>query len=215
MAFVSSSRLADYWVSKGFWYWIFHLGALSFIPLGLLDSSVFPVPGSMDVLMVVLSARQRTQWPLYALVATIGSVAGALITFRLARKGGHEALSKRVKPKTLEKVKQRFERWGFGAIAIPAMLPPPIPLVPFVMAAGAAQYPVKKFVLSLSLGRAVRYGLLGFLAARYGRHILSFFRRFSGAGHVAIAGLFIASAASILFLILWKRHHAAVATHSN
>ena len=215
MALVSSSRLAAYWVSKGFWYWIFHLGALGFIPLGLLDSSIIPVPGSMDVLMIVLSARERTQWPYYALMATIGSVAGALVTYRLARKGGQEALSKRVKPKTMKKVQQKFERWGFGAIAIPAMLPPPVPMVPFVMAAGAAQYPVKKFLLSLSVGRAARYALLGFLAARYGRHILASFRHFPDASPMAIAGVLLLSALGILFLVLWRRRQGAVASHPN
>jgi membrane protein YqaA with SNARE-associated domain len=214
MAFVSGSRLAAYWVSKGFWYWIFHLGALGFIPLGLLDSSVVPIPGSMDVLTVVLSARQRNLWWYYAAMATVGSVVGALVTYRLARKGGQEALSKRVKPRTLNKVKQKFERWGFGAIAIPAMLPPPVPMVPFVMAAGAAQYPARKFVLALSLGRGIRYTLLAFLAARYGRHILSFFKRSANAVQIAIAALLILSAVGILFVILWKRHQA-VATHTD
>jgi hypothetical protein len=65
MAFFSGSGLAAYWVSKDFRHWIFHLGALGFIPLGLLDSSVFPVPGSMDVLTIVLAARERNLWPLW------------------------------------------------------------------------------------------------------------------------------------------------------
>jgi enoyl-[acyl-carrier-protein] reductase (NADH) len=45
--------------------WIFHLGGLGFIPLGLLDGSVIPLPGSMDVLTIVLSARQRELWSYY------------------------------------------------------------------------------------------------------------------------------------------------------
>jgi hypothetical protein len=32
--------------------WIFHLGGLGFIPLALLDSSVIPLPGSMDMLTI-------------------------------------------------------------------------------------------------------------------------------------------------------------------
>jgi hypothetical protein len=43
--------------------WIFHLGGLGFIPLGLLDGSVIPLPGSMDVLTIILSARQRFTMP--------------------------------------------------------------------------------------------------------------------------------------------------------
>ena len=113
---------------QGLPHWIFHLDALGFIPLGLLDSSVVPVPGSTDLLTVVLAARERELWPYYALLATIGSAVGALVTYPLARKGGEEALAKRVKPKTMKKVQTLFERWGLGAIAFPAVLPFPVPM---------------------------------------------------------------------------------------
>jgi membrane protein YqaA with SNARE-associated domain len=112
----------------------------------------------------VLAARERELWPYYALLATIGSAVGALVTYPLARKGGEEALAKRVKPKTMKKVQTLFERWGLGAIAIPAVLPPPVPMCSVRDgAAGAMQYPVKKFLFALSLGRAVRYTLLAFM----------------------------------------------------
>ena len=215
MLFTSNDRMAAYLAAKGLRHWIFHLGALGFIPLGLLDSSVVPVPGSMDVLTIVLAARERKLWLYYALMATIGSVVGALLTYRLARRGGQEALAKRVKPQTLKKVQQLFERWGLGAIAIPAMLPPPVPMVPFVMAAGAAQYPLKKFLFALSLGRAIRYTILAFLAARYGRHILSFFQRFAHESQIAMVGMLIIGVAGVLFVILWRRRHRTIRTPTN
>jgi membrane protein DedA with SNARE-associated domain len=77
-----------------------------------------------------------------------------------------------------------FERWGFAAIAIPALLPPPMPLVPFVLAAGAMQYSVKKFLLAMTLGRIVRYMILAYLAARYGRKMLPFLLQH---GHPVVA----------------------------
>ena len=46
-------------------------------------------------------------------------------------------------------------------------------MVPFVLAAGAMEYPVKKFLVAMALGRSVRYTILAFLAARYGRHVFS------------------------------------------
>jgi len=154
--------------------WIFHLGALGFIPLGLLDSSVIPLPGSMDVLTIVLAARDAKLWPYYALMATIGSMLGAFLTYRLGRKGGEKALEKRLSEKKRKRVFKIFERWGFAAIAIPALLPPPIPLVPFLLVAGAMQYSVKKFVAALALGRMVRYSILAYLASKYGRKMLPF-----------------------------------------
>ena len=159
----------------------------------------------MDVLTVVLSARQATLWPYYAVMATTGSVIGAYVTYRLARKGGQQTLTKRVKPATLQKVQNLFERWGLGAIAIPAMLPPPVPMVPFVMAAGAMEYPVKKFLFALTLGRAVRYTILAFLAARYGRHVFSSLAKNEHPIPLIVTVLVLAAAIGLL-LLLRARH---------
>src|ERR1700730_3795036 len=110
--------------------WIYRLGGLGFIPLGLLDNSVIPLPGSMDVLTIFLSARNEQLWLYYALMATAGWVIGGVGTYRLARKGGKETLARRFPPRKLDKVYKIFERWGLGAITIPAPLQPPVPLVP-------------------------------------------------------------------------------------
>jgi membrane protein YqaA with SNARE-associated domain len=187
-------------LARTFRHWIYHLGGLGFIPLGLLDSSVIPLPGSMDILTIFLSARHKDLWFYYAVMATVGSVLGGYVTYRLARKGGKETLARRFPPKKLEKVYKTFERWGLGAITVPALLPPPMPMVPFLLAAGAMQYPVRKFLFALTLGRCARYALLAFLAARYGRHILTFI---SQDGHPALLvaiGL-IATVVAVVFVV--------------
>jgi membrane protein YqaA with SNARE-associated domain len=166
--------------------WLVHLGALGFLPLGLIDSSIIPLPGSMDVLTIILAARSPELWFYYAVAATLGSVLGAFVTYRLARKGGEKSLEKRLSAKSMKRVVKLFERWGFAAIAIPALLPPPMPLVPFVLAAGAMQYSVKKFLVAMTLGRIVRYSILAYLAARYGRKMLPFLLQH---GHPAIAAV--------------------------
>jgi membrane protein YqaA with SNARE-associated domain len=190
-------------------HWIYHLGGVGFIPLGLLDASIIPVPGSMDVLTIVLAARDSELWFYYALMATAGSVIGGFVTYRLARKGGKEMLARRFSARTLKKVYALFERWGFSSITVPALLPPPVPMVPFVLAAGAMQYSVRKFLAALTLGRAVRYTLLAFLAARYGRSMLRFISENGNPVVLTIIGL-IAAAAAILFVVfLGKRQRRA------
>jgi membrane protein YqaA with SNARE-associated domain len=181
-------------------HWIFHLGAFGLIPLGVLDASVVPLPGSMDVLTIVLAAKQPDWWIYYALMATAGSVLGNYLTYRLARKGGKETLERRLSRKSMDKVTQTFERWGFGAIAIPALLPPPMPMIPFVLAAGAAKYSLKKFLFALTLGRIVRYSVLALLAAHYGHQIISFMRNH---GHpVFLIVLGVVAIAIVVFLVL-------------
>src|ERR1700734_645329 len=138
-------------------HWFITLGGPGLILLGLLDSSIVPIPGSMDAMTIVLAAHQRTWWPYYAVMATIGSVVGAYITYRLARKQGDKALHARLSQRNAKLVTEPFEKWGFGAIALPALLPPPMPMVPFVIAAGALQYSPKKFLVAMALGRLARY----------------------------------------------------------
>jgi len=92
--------------------WIFHLGGLGFIPLGLLNSSVIPLPGSMDVLTIVLSAGNQGLWLYYALMATFGSVIGGFVTYRLARKVRKETLERKFPARRLEKVHKDLQAMG-------------------------------------------------------------------------------------------------------
>lgn len=187
--------------------WIYALGGLGFIPLGLLDNSVIPLPGSMDILTIFLSARRQQLWLYYASMATIGSVIGGFVTYRLARKGGKETLMRRFPEHKLKKAYDIFSRWGFGAIALPALLPPPLPMVPFLLAAGTMQYPLKKFVLALTLGRMVRYTLLAFLAARYGRQILAFIAQHSYPALFILVSLVATVAVALFLIFVGKKQH--------
>jgi membrane protein YqaA with SNARE-associated domain len=178
--------------------WLFHLGGIGLIPLGLVDNSLIPLPGILDVAAIVLSSRQEQWWLYYGLMAAAGSVAGGFVTYRLARKGGKEALDRRFSRRKVDKVCKIFGRWGFAAIAIPAFLPPPVPMVPFLLAAGAMQYPARKFLAALTVGRISRYMILAYLAARYGRQIIAFFRE-HGQPAVGAILLTLMAAATVVF----------------
>ena len=154
------------------------LGGLGLILLGIADSSVVPMPGSMDVLTIWLSAHNRSLWFYYAGMATLGALIGGYLTYHLARKGGKGALERRFTKKRIEKVYKRFERWGFGAVAVPAILPPPFPIVPFLLTAGAMQYSRKKFLAALALGRGIRFTIMAALGAIYGTAIVRFFSKY-------------------------------------
>lgn len=183
--------------------WLFKLGGIGLIPLALLDNSPVPLPGSVDVVTILLSARQQQLWLYYGLMATAGSVIGGFVTYRLARKGGKEALERKFPKRNMEKVYKAFGRWGFGAVAIPALLPPPMPMTPFLFAAGAMQYPARKFLAALALGRFVRYVSLAYLSARYGRQIIEFIEEH---GHPALlTALGLVVAAGCLAFILFAR----------
>jgi membrane protein YqaA with SNARE-associated domain len=155
--------------------WLVHLGGPGLILLGLIDNSPIPLPGSMDVATILLAAHNRNLWVYYAIMATVGAALGGYLTYRVARKGGKETLEKRFSKRKTARVYAIFERWGLAAVAIPAILPPPFPIVPMLLAAGAMQYPTRKFLAALVLGRGIRYTILAYLGARYGRHIVRLF----------------------------------------
>jgi membrane protein YqaA with SNARE-associated domain len=155
--------------------------------------------GSADVLTIWLAARRPDLWPYYALMATIGAVGGGFITYSLARKGGKETLERKMSKQRAAKVCQRFERWGFGAVAIPAVLPPPFPIVPFLLAAGALQYSRKKFLGALVLGRSARYTIIAGLGALYGNSITAFFSQYYKAALGILIGLSLVGAAGAVW----------------
>ena len=191
-------------------HWFLTLGGPGLILLGLIDSSVIPVPGSMDAMTIVLSAHQRTWWPYYAVMATIGSVVGAYLTYRLARNRGEKALNDRLSKRNAKTVVRTFERWGFGAIALPALLPPPMPMVPFVIAAGALQYSPRKFLLAMALGRLARYCILAYLGAVYGRKIFAVVLAHGEVALLVTIGVCVAGTI-ILVVLRFKRKREALA----
>jgi membrane protein YqaA with SNARE-associated domain len=192
------------------WSRLRHLGGVGLVLLGLADNSIVPLPGSMDVLTIVLAAHHTQLWWYYAFMATVGAVIGGYITYGLARKGGKEAFERKLSKRTAERVFKRFERWGFFAVAVPALLPPPFPIVPFLLAAGAMQYSRKKFVSALTLGRGIRFTLVAGLGAIYGRHIVRFFSRYYEPALIALIGLSVI--AGVFSLIQYYRYKNRTAT---
>lgn len=186
------------------WNKLRSMGGPGLIILGVADNSVVPLTGSMDVLTIWLAARHHYPWPYYAGMATLGAMIGGYITYALAHKGGKEAMERKLSKKKADQISRRFERWGFLAVAIPALLPPPFPFVPFLIAAGAAQYPRKKFVGALAAGRGLRYTIEAFLGFHYGRHILRFFSKYHAPALAVLIGLAVLG--SVLSLIEYLRH---------
>jgi membrane protein YqaA with SNARE-associated domain len=185
------------------WRQLRHLGGVGLVLLGLIDNSVIPVTGSMDVLTIWLAARHREPWLYYAFMATLGAVIGGYITYALARKGGKEVMERKLSKKKAAQVSKTFTRWGFAAIVIPALLPPPFPFLPFLIAAGAMQYSRKKFLAALVLGRGIRYFVEAGLGFVYGSHILRFFNRYYKPALAVLIGLAVIGA--ILSVIQYRR----------
>jgi len=186
------------------------MGGPGLVLLGIADNSVVPLTGSMDVLTIWLAARHREPWPYYALMATLGAVIGGYITYALACQGGKQAMERKLSKRRATQVSKTFERWGFFAVAVPALMPPPFPFVPFLLAAGALQYPRHKFLTALSVGRGVRYSIAAGLGYLYGNHILRFFSRYYKPAVAILVGLAVIGAVlSLLQYLRMRRKETA------
>ena len=187
------------------WTWLHRLGGPGLIVLGLLDNSAIPLPGSMDLFVILLAAHRRTWWPYYAFMAVVGAVIGGYVTYRLAERGGEETLEKKIGKRRAEKVYQRFKQHGFLTIAVGAILPPPFPIVPFLIAAGALHYPKKNFLAALATGRTIRFFTLGYFAHLYGKQIVNWGARYYGPIFWSLIALAVAAGAATLLYFLWYR----------
>lgn len=157
--------------SSGIWIILRNLGGLGLLLAGLTDGGVIPVPGATDGLTILLAARHPESWLYYAAMATVGSVLGGSLTYRFGSVHGQSVLTKRIGSARSIRLSQLFGRWGFFAIALPAMLP--LPVYPFLLTAGAVRYPWKPFLAALACGRSIKYFGLAFLASFYGRRVLA------------------------------------------
>ncbi len=143
------------------------------IILGALDSSlIFFLPLGIDVAVVILSARQPELFGLYALLAAVGSLIGAGVTFWIGRKVGEHGLRRLISPSRLKRIEARVGESAAISTGILALIPPPFPFTAFVLTAGALRANPWSFLLALTSARVVRFGIEAALAARYGASIL-------------------------------------------
>lgn len=191
--------------SDSIWNWLHRLGGPGLILLGVADNSIVPLPGSMDVFVILLSAREPAWWPYYGFMGTVGAVLGGYITYRLAEKGGEETLEKKIGKQRAQKVYKRFEKHGFATVSIGAILPPPVPIVPFLMAAGVLRYPTKKFLFALSVGRGIRFFAVAYLGHIYGEAIIGWLSQYYKPLLYALIGLGIAGGITAFVYFKWYR----------
>jgi membrane protein YqaA with SNARE-associated domain len=141
--------------------------------LAALDSTLFfSLPFGIDAAVILLAAQMRGLWWTVALLATIGSVAGAWLTFWMGHKIGERGLERFVSPKRLKRIQHRIRTSGTVALAALDLIPPPFPFTPFILAAGALEVRSWTFFVTLTLCRVLRFGLEAALAAIYGRRIV-------------------------------------------
>ena len=146
------------------------------ILIGALDSSLLSLPEVNDYLVMARCYTHPRAVYFFPMFAAIGSVLGCLLLYTILRRGGQAVLHRRFRREHVQKVEQAYARFGILALAIPAVLPPPMPFKIFVATAGALQFPRRKFLLTILVARSVRYYVEGTLAVFYGERVGRFLK---------------------------------------
>src|SRR5215212_8072653 len=153
-----------------------YFAAPAMIIIGALDSSLLSLPEINDYLVVGRCFKDPNAAFYFPLFAATGSVIGCHLLYTIIRRGGQAVLRKRFNLQSIKRVERAYERFGFFAIAVPAILPPPLPFKIFVATAGALEYPRWKFLVTVMIARSLRYYVEGVLAVFYGRRVLIFMK---------------------------------------
>ena len=161
----------------------FSLGVFGVFLVSIVDSSFvpLPLPGLTDIMIVVIAA-QRLPWPhqlLLLALATLGSALGGFFSYQVGQSGGMAFLEKRVPRRIFRRVTHWMEDHAILAVALPAILPPPMPLSPFVLAAGALKMRRQTFMTTFTASRFVRHAIALWLGVHYGPAVLSLWAKFS------------------------------------
>jgi membrane protein YqaA with SNARE-associated domain len=154
-------------------HFLFSFGLFGVFLVSIVDSSFvpLPIPGITDIMIIVLAAQHQNIIFL-VLLATAGSALGGYFSHQVGQRGGMAFLEKRIPPRIFKRVCTWMESHAILSVALPAILPPPMPLSPFVLAAGALNMSRKKFMITFTASRALRHTIAAWLGIHYGRHIL-------------------------------------------
>lgn len=165
------SNVMEAWFSSIFsWF----LSPVGLAVLAALDSSmVFFLPAAVDMAVIILTSRQPELLWLSPPLATGGSLVGSYITFTIGRKIGEKSLNHWISERRLKAVESKIKNKGAIALALPAVMPPPFPLTPFVLACGAFNVRVVPAFLTLGIARLIRFSIAAGLAAVYGARIIT------------------------------------------
>lgn len=153
-----------------------YVAAPSMVVIGALDSSLLSLPEINDYLVIMRCTKDPMAVFYFPLFAAAGSVIGCMLLYSILRRGGQAVLRRRFRSDHIERVERAYARFGFLALAVPALLPPPMPFKIFVATAGTLEYPRWRFMLTVMIARSLRYYIEGVLAVFYGERVLQFLK---------------------------------------
>ena len=149
--------------------WAAGLGAPGLFLMALADGVLLPLPGGVDVFLILLATRAPDSAYMLAATATVGSTIGNMVLFLLARKGGEVYVQRHTLSKWGAGIRRWFQHYGLLTVFICALVPlPGAPLKLTVLCAGALGAGPRGFLATFVGARIARYTALAVLGAAMG-----------------------------------------------
>jgi membrane protein YqaA with SNARE-associated domain len=186
-------------------HWLLHFGVAGLFVVALLDAAPvpLPIPGSTDILVLILAVHGVSPW-LLAPVAITGSLIGGYLTWSAGKKGGEAMLDRTVPAHFRSRLRSWVQRHGVLSVCLAAMLPPPIPLMPFLLGAGALGVRRRQVLIALGIARTGRYGAEAVLGIFYGRRMLRAWNHLAQGWSSTILYTFLGLLAAAIAYGIWK-----------
>ena len=198
------ARLHDFIVTVPIYY-----AAPAMFFIGALDSSLLSLPEINDYLVIARCYSDPKSVFYFPLFAALGSVIGCNILYAITSRGGKALLSTRFKVEHIARVEQLYARYGILTLAIPALLPPPMPFKIFVATAGALHFPAWRFRVTIMVARSLRYIIEGVLAVFYGEIVIRLLK-FYGLRIVIVVLSAVAVGITTYLLVRWRQQRKKV-----
>jgi membrane protein YqaA with SNARE-associated domain len=173
--------------------------------IGYLDSSFLSFPEVNDLLVMGMAMHRHGLLLYYSVMATLGSLAGCLTLYYIARAGGEAFVRKRFHERHVDRALVLAQKYGLLIVMVPALLPPPMPFKIFILIAGAAEIPVWQFTVAVFAARFIRYFGEGLLAVWYGDAAFAFLRANAGRIGVGLSAAVLVIGAIVILLRRWRR----------
>jgi membrane protein YqaA with SNARE-associated domain len=135
--------------------------------IAVFESFIFPVPTAT---FIAPFTALGTDPLAITLVATAGSLAGAVIGYLLGIKLGRPAADRLFK-KHIPRVEEWYDRWGVWAVLIAAFSP--IPFKVFTWTSGIFELDFRKFMIAAAIGRIAQFGIAAYVGAYLGPGVLT------------------------------------------
>ena len=175
------------------------LGIPGLFLIAFLDSAGIPLPGGVDVVVLLLAWQQPSLFVWIALAASTGSTLGCLVLYRIGRTGGDRAV-RRLDPGKREWVTRKVRENDVVAMLVAVLAPPPFPAKVFMLVAGIVGMSWTRFAAAIFVGRMIRFTGEAYLAVRLGDRAVETLQ-----AHYPTIGGALALAVILYLAVKWLR----------